>query len=168
MKRLRALVAPLAAALCACSAPKAPDAAPGTSLIENFSMAGVNATPSRWRLKALTARMEEKRGLMFFTAPDVKFYDGNALSSEITSLNGKLLMREKDAELTGSVHVDSRKDGMTMDTTVLYFSTARNKIWTKEPVLIHRGRTIITGRDFTANPDLSEIEIRHQETHINK
>ena len=112
--------------------------------------------------------MEEKNGLIYFTAPDVKFYDGNVLSSEITSLKGELKMREKEAELTGSVHVDARKDGMKLETSRLFFSSARNKIWTGEPVTIYKERTIIKGRGFTANPDLSEIEILHQETRLNK
>jgi len=166
LKRLALLL--LAALPCACSSPGAQEAAPGTSLIEGFSMAEVNAGPSRWRLNSKTARMEEKEGLIYFTAPDIKFYDGKTLSSEITALDGKLLMEKKEAELTGSVRVDARRDGMKLFTSKLFFSTARNKIWTGEPVTIHKERTVINGRGFTANPDLSEIEILHQETRLSK
>ncbi|PIU18152.1 MAG: LPS export ABC transporter periplasmic protein LptC [Elusimicrobia bacterium CG08_land_8_20_14_0_20_59_10] len=155
-----------AAVFCACSAPKTPDAAPGTSLINGFTMAEVNAGPSRWRLNAKTARMLEKQGLILFTSPEIRFYDGKIMSSEIKARDGKLLMREKETELTGDVRVDSRKDGMKLLTSKLFFSTARDKIWTDEPVTIYRERTVITGRGFTANPDLSEIELLHQETRL--
>jgi len=129
-------------------------------------MAEVNAGPSRWRLNAKTARMLEKQGLILFTSPEIRFYDGKIMSSEIKARDGKLLMREKETELTGDVRVDSRKDGMKLLTSKLFFSTARDKIWTDEPVTIYRERTVITGRGFTANPDLSEIELLHQETRL--
>ncbi len=163
MKRLLPV---LAAALCACSEPKAGLPVEGASLIERLSIAEADSGASRWRLKALTSRMEEKKGVIFFTSPAVKFYDGEKVTSEITSLKGQILLREKEAELTGAVKVNAVKDGMLLATERLFYSSARNKIWTQEKITIHKGNTVITGRGFTANPDLSEIEIKHQETRM--
>lgn len=163
---MRRCLFPLLAALCACSQPAGPLPAEGTSLIGNLYMSEANSGNARWRLKAQNALMEEKKGKIYFTTPAVKFYDGNSVSSVITSLRGEMLMREKEAELIGEVHVNALKDGMRLATTRLFYSSARNKIWTPEPVTIYKGDTIITGRGFTANPDLSEIEIAHQETRM--
>ena len=157
---------PLAAALCACTQPADRLPAGGASFIEDLTIAEANSGASRWRLKARDAVMDEKKGRIFFTAPAVKFYEGKEISSEITSLKGEILMSKKEAELTGSVRVNAIKDGMRLATEHLFYSSARDKIWTPEPVTIYKGKTVINGRGFTANPDLSEIEITHQETRM--
>lgn len=156
----------LLAALAACSAKEQGVAAPGVSLVKDFSIAESDAVSSHWRLDAESAVLLEKESLMRFLAPRIKFYDGDAISSEINSKFGLMRTREKAAELTGSVTVNSRKDGMRLTTTKLYYSSARGKIWTEEPVTIYKDRTVIKGRGFTANPDMSEIEIEHQETRM--
>lgn len=156
----------LLAALAACSGKEQGVAAPGVSLVKNFSVAESDAVSSHWRLDAESAVLLDKEGLMRFIAPHIKFYDGDAVSSEITSKFGLMRTREKAAELTGDVAVNSRKDGMRLMTTKLYYSSARGKIWTEEPVTIYKDRTVIKGRGFTANPDMSEIEIEHQETRM--
>ncbi|MBI4350015.1 MAG: LPS export ABC transporter periplasmic protein LptC [Elusimicrobia bacterium] len=152
--------------LAACSEAGPREAEPGVSLLRNFSMAEASAGAFAWRLDADTGRLDEKRGVIIFSAPRVKFFEKDAVSSEITSRSGLLRMREKSAELAEEVEVDAKKDGMRLRTAKLYYSSARAKIWTEEPVTIYKGRTVIKGRGFTANPDLSEIEIQHQETRL--
>ncbi|HAT73233.1 MAG TPA: LPS export ABC transporter periplasmic protein LptC [Elusimicrobia bacterium] len=152
--------------LAACSGDEAREAAPGVSLLRDFSIAEAEGGTARWRLDSRTARMDEKAGMIYFDSPRVKFYDEDKVSSEITSLKGSLRMHKKAAELTDKVLVNAMKDGMLLKTTKLFYSSARGKIWTEEPVTIYKGRTVITGRGFTANPDLSEIQIEHQETRM--
>jgi len=163
---LKRWLLPVAAALCACARPEAPLPVQGTSLIENLAVAEAGAGAARWRLKARTSVMDEKKGKIYFTDPVVKFYDAEKISSEVTSLKGEVFMHKKEAELTGDVKVNSLKDDMRLATSRLFYSSARDKIWTPERVTIYQGKTVITGRGFTANPDLSEIEITHQETRL--
>ncbi len=163
MKRLLALTL---LALGACSAKGSAPAAPGVSLLRDFSIAETAAGISHWRLDSETASMDEKKGLIHFSAPRIHFYDADKVSSEITSRTGFLQMYKKEVELTDDVVVNAKKDGMLLKTTKLYYSSARGKVWTDEPVIIYRDRTVIRGRGFTANPDLSEIEIKHQETRM--
>ena len=152
--------------LTACSGSDSREAMPGVSLLKDFSMAEVAAGASSWRLDAETGRLDEKKGVITFSAPHIKFFDQDEVSSVITAREGYLKTREKTARLTDEVVVDAKKDGMRLTTTKLYYSSARAKIWTDEPVTIYKGRTVIKGRGFTANPDLSEIEIQHQETRL--
>ncbi len=156
----------LAAGLAACSRGGAREAAPGVSLLKDFSIAETDAGQSRWRLESPAADMDEKAGLIRFTSPRVRFYDGDRLSSEISSRSGTLQMKSKEAVLTDDVAVNSVRDGMRLTTSRLFYSSARGKVWTDDPVTILKGRTVITGRGFTANPDLSQIQIEHQETRV--
>ncbi|MBI5744299.1 MAG: LPS export ABC transporter periplasmic protein LptC [Elusimicrobia bacterium] len=164
MKRL--LPACLLALLSACSGGDSREAAPGVSLLRDFSIAETAAGQSHWRLNSVTARMDERAGLILFSSPKIRFFDEDKPSSDITAASGLLHMRDKAAELTGDVQVNSLRDGMRLSTTKLYYSSAKGKIWTEEPVTIHKGRTVINGRGFTANPDLSQIQIEHQETRV--
>lgn len=152
--------------LAGCSDAGVREAAPGVSLLKNFSMAEAASGALTWRLDADIGRLDEKKGLITFSAPRIKFYDRDKVSSEITARTGLLRMQEKSADLSDEVEVDAKKDGMRLRTTELYYSSARAKIWTEEPVTIYKGRTVISGRGFIANPDLSEIEIQHQETRL--
>ncbi|MDD2804553.1 MAG: LPS export ABC transporter periplasmic protein LptC [Elusimicrobiales bacterium] len=163
MKRLPLLLLPL---LAACGANDAREALPGVSLLENFSMSEADRLGSRWRLDADKGRLDEKKGVITFTSPRIRFYDSGKVSSEVTSRAGSLKMTEKSAVLSDEVVVTAVRDGMRLATSKLYYSSARAKIWTEEPVTIYKGRTVIRGRGFTANPDLSEIEIQRQETRL--
>ncbi|MCM2267701.1 MAG: LPS export ABC transporter periplasmic protein LptC [Elusimicrobiales bacterium] len=156
----------LPALLAGCSGADSREAAPGVSLLKDFSIAETAGGLSSWRLDSRSARMDEKAGLIRFDSPRIKFYDADKPSSEITSRAGLLRMQEKAAELTDEVRVNSMRDGMQLHTTRLFYSSARGKIWTDEAVTIYKGRTVITGRGFTANPDLSQIQIEHQETRV--
>lgn len=164
MKRLLPLS--LLAALAACAGGESGGAAAGVSLLENFSMAESAAGAQRWTLDSALGRLDEKKGVIAFESPKIRFFDKGQVASEISALKGTLQMREKAAELTDEVVVNARRDGMKLKTTKLYYSSARGKIWTEEPVTILKGRTVIKGRGFTANPDLSEIEIQRQETRL--
>jgi LPS export ABC transporter protein LptC len=152
--------------LAACGAKDQHEALPGVSLLEDFSIAENSEGTSRWSLEAKKGRLDEKGGSITFTSPHIRFYDADKLSSEITARAGSLKMLEKSAVLNDDVEVNALRDGMRLSTTKLYYSSARGKIWTEEPVTIHKERTVIKGRGFTANPDLSEIEIRYQETRL--
>ena len=159
---------PLLLALAACGRQAPQEALPGISLLENFSIAENSGGESRWSLDARKGRLDEKNGQITFTSPLIKFYDQDKVSSEITARAGSLKMHEKSAVLSDEVEVHALRDGMRLSTSRLYYSSARGKIWTDEPVTIHKERTVIKGRGFTANPDLSEIEIRYQETRLSK
>lgn len=163
MKRLLPL---LLLALAACESAGRGEAVPGVSLLENFRMAESGAGAARWSLEAGKGRMDEKNGLITFTSPRVRFYEDGKPTSEISSRAGSLKMHDKSAVLTDEVVVNSLKDGMRLVTTKLYYSAARGKIWTDEPLTIYKDRTVIKGRGFTANPDLSAIEIQRQETRV--
>ncbi len=163
---MRGLLPLFLLSLAACGGGGAREAAPGVSLLGDFSIAETSPAGAKWKLNAEKGRMDERRNTMIFSSPDIKFYDGGAVSSEITARFGSLKMGERSAVLNDDVVVDARKDGMRLTTTRLYYSSARGKIWTEEPLIIYRGRTVTRGRGFTANPDLSEIEIHHQETRL--
>jgi LPS export ABC transporter protein LptC len=163
---LRKLLPLLLLALAACDSAGRGEAVPGVSLLENFRMAESGAGAARWRLEADKGRMDEKNGLITFTSPRIRFYEDGKPTSKISSRAGSLKMHDKSAVLTDEVAVDSLTDGMRLVTTKLFYSAARGKIWTDEPLTIYKDNTVIKGRGFTANPDLSAIEIQRQETRM--
>ncbi len=157
---------PLLFAASACGTEGPNEVLPGVSLLRDFSISENLGNSERWSLDAERGRLDEKGGMITFTSPKVRFYGEGRVTSEITSRTGSLKMHEKSAVLNDSVEVNALRDGMRLYTGRLFYSSARGKIWTDEPVTIHKGRTVIKGRGFTANPDLSEIEIRRQETRL--
>ncbi|MCX5786350.1 MAG: LPS export ABC transporter periplasmic protein LptC [Elusimicrobia bacterium] len=152
--------------ICACSGGGPAETPRGTNLFSGFSVSETDSNSAKWRLDAPTASMEDLEGRMVFSSPVMQFYDANKVSSVIKARSGLLEPSKKSAVLSIDVSVDAKKDGMLLKTEKLYYSSAKGKIWTDEKVTLFRGKTVIKGRGFTANPDLSEIEIEHQETKL--
>lgn len=159
------LAAIICAALTACSGKgPAADFPSGAGLITGLRVAERETSDPKWALESQSADMDEKSGLLRFSSPRITFFEAGSESSVITAGRGELDMATRDARLESGVRVDSRAEGMTLVTETLRFSSADNKILTEDEVIITRGRTRIKGRGFRANPDLSRIELRKQET----
>lgn len=155
------LLAPLAA--CARGGPAA-DFPTGAGLISGLSVSERETSDPKWSLESRAATLDEKSGVLSFSSPRITFFDAGSTASVITSGQGELDMATQDARLENGVRVDSRSEGMTLVAETLRFSSAENKILTEDEVVITRGRTRIKGRGFRANPDLSRIELKKQET----
>ncbi|MDT8286109.1 MAG: LPS export ABC transporter periplasmic protein LptC [Elusimicrobiales bacterium] len=155
------LLAPLGA--CSRSGPAA-DFPTGAGLITGLRVTERETSDPKWSLESQAARLNEETGILSFASPRIIFFETGAAASVITSGEGELDMATQDARLEKGVLVDSRAEGMTLATETLRFSAAENKILSDDEVLITRGRTRIKGRGFRANPDLSRIELKQQET----
>lgn len=155
------LLAPLAA--CSKKGPSA-DFPTGAGLITGLRVTERETSDPKWSLESQAARLNEETGILSFASPRIIFFEAGAAASVVTSGEGELDMATQDARLEKGVLVDSRAEGMTLATETLRFSAAENKVLTDDEVLITRGRTRIKGRGFRANPDLSRIELKQQET----
>jgi len=155
----------LAVAMAACSG-KGPSAdfPTGAGLITGLRVTERETSDPKWSLESQAARLDEKSGILGFASPRITFFETGATASVITAGQGELDMATQDALLEQGVRVDSKAEGMTLATETLRFSSSENKILTEDEVLITRGRTRIKGRGFRANPDLSRIELKQQET----
>ena len=153
-------------AFCACSGEESPGIQRGVSVFTGFSVSGTDAHAAKWRLDTPKATMEDLDSRMFFVEPVMRFYENGAITTVIKAQAGQFEPARKSAVLSTNVEVDAKKDGMLLRTDKLYYSPKKGKIWTDEKVTLLRGKTVVTGKGFTANPDLSEIEIEHQETRL--
>ncbi len=136
------------------------------SLISGIKIAESESNQYQWDLNSKKAKLNEKMGTMTFVKPNLKFYKDNKVVSTIMAEKGELNLNTRDTVLTDNVIVNSKVEDSVLKTEKLLFSAAKKKIWTEEKVSVYRQNTIVTGRGLTANPDLSEIEIRNQETQL--
>lgn len=162
-RSLTAIALLLALAACSRSGPTA-DFPTGAGLITGLHVTERETSDPKWSLESQAAKLNEETGLLSFSSPRITVYEAGATASIITSGEGELDMATQDALLGKGVRVDSRAEGMTLVTETLRFSSSENKILTDDEVMITRGRTRIKGRGFRANPDLSRIELKKQET----
>ncbi len=155
---------PLAFSACTGNPPGGAVIQEGASLLTGLTVSQMNGTQLKWSLASKTARFEDGETRIYFYNPKMDLFENNKLTSKLKADAGFLNMTRKDAQLEKDVRVESKTDGMILLTRKLFFSSGKNKIWTDDPVTIHKGNTVIKGRGFTANPDLSEIAITQQET----
>jgi len=160
------IIAPLIF-LSACSPPERPSAAGGESVVKDLVVSESVLGRPDWLLKAKTATIKEKEKRMLFTSPELVMYNESAsTASVITADTGELETEKKAGELSGAVQVNSAEEGMILTTDKLYYSSKKGKIWTDEPIIVHKDKAVITGKGFTSNLDLTEIEINKQETRM--
>lgn len=164
MKLFALLTLSLAFSACSESHDGAEQVREGASLMTGVQVSQVNDNYLQWTLAAGTARFEDGDTKIYFDGPKMDLFKNDNLTSRLNADNGFLDMTKKDAQLEKNVRVEAKADGMILTTTRLFFSSDKNKIWTDDPVTILKGNTVTKGRGFTANPDLSRIAIKHQET----
>ena len=153
-------------AFAACSDGVPAETARGMSLFSGLSVSEMDSNSRKWHLVSPAASMEDLESRMLFSRPVIQFYTDGKVSSIIKAQSGQFEPLKKSAVLSADVSVDAKNDGMLLKTEKLYYSSEKGKIWTNEKVTLFRDKTVTNGKGFTANPDLSEIEIEHQETKI--
>ncbi len=122
----------------------------------------------KWKAMANAAILNESTGIMDFFSPRIEFYENGRPVSRVTAKNAKIDLNTRDTVMNGNVVVNSKKEGALLKTEKLSYLSESNKIHTTERVTIYRKDAVIKGDELTANPDLSNVEIKNQETQIIK
>ena len=151
---------------CACSGrgPQNEEAIAPIQKITGLNMIETQDGKAAWRLMSPNAKVFEKTGKALLVDPEMEFMEKNEVVSRITAENGELLLETKDMVLTDNVVAHSLKDKTTLETTLLRYSSARKKIFTEREVIITKDGGRMTGDNFEANPDLSEISLKNHRT----
>lgn len=118
----------------------------------------------RWQLKADQAAVfdQEKRTALKKVNVHVKDRDR---AWTITGEEGDLYQERNDLEVRHNVVMVS-DDGMRLETSVLHWVSAENRMWTDAPVRIFRDRTVIdgTGLDVHMQTEATTVKGRVQAT----
>ncbi|MBU2529814.1 MAG: LPS export ABC transporter periplasmic protein LptC [Elusimicrobia bacterium] len=100
------------------------DTTPATeieSLISGIKIAESDSNQYQWDLNSAQAGLNEKKGIMTFINPDLKFYKDNKVTSTITANKGELNLNTRDTELTNNVIVNSKNENSVLKTKKLLF-----------------------------------------------
>lgn len=163
MKPLLTLLALAALSGCLGGRNDGPDSGP-VQKIEGLSMFEMSRGSYTWGLDAAFAKIYEQEEKAYLTLPKMIFYRQGKIISKVRGKKGELITNTKDIDLKDDVVVESLVDGAILKSPSLHFSSASNKIWSTDKVTLYQGGTVVHGRGFTANPDLSEVVIEKQKT----
>ena len=126
--------------------------------VEGVSLVGWNEDGEKsWKVEADSGVQFSDRMLL----KEVKFYllDGGEFVSEgetrevIIDRNSNLILKE-------DVVLVSYLDGTQLFTSEMKWMTSERRLETEEKVIVKRKNIIVEGLGLTANPDLSQIEIK--------
>jgi LPS export ABC transporter protein LptC len=108
-----------------------------------------------WLLRAVTARVYERRDEVEADSVKIDFYDvAGAVNSVLTADLGVVTRRTNDMRALGHVKVVNR-EGHELTTEELNYSTQRRQIHTDGFVRIVRGRDVLTGYGLATDPNLA-------------
>lgn len=151
---------------CACSGrgPQNDETVSPVQKIVGLNMIETQDGKASWRLVSPNAKVFEKTGKALLAHPQMEFLEKDEIVSRITAENGELLLETKDMVLSDNVVAHSLRDKTTLETTLLRYSSSRKKIFTEREVIITKDGGRMTGDNFEANPDLSEISLKNHHT----
>jgi len=115
----------------------------------------------RARVEADTAFFIEDRALVELRMMNVVFFDGAGdTASILTSLEGTYDWNTQDMVAKRDVVVVNPKDGRRVETSVLYYNRAEDRIWGNQPTKIFEPDGMITeGTAFETNSRMDQLEI---------
>ena len=115
-----------------------------------------------WTLKSRLALLREDDQRALLSDPEMEFYREGKAVSHVTALSGEVNTESHDVRLSSNVVLNSYEDRSQMTTSVLTFSSSRQRIATASPIELKRPEGVLRGSGLDASPDLSEIRIFDQ------
>ena len=106
----------------------------------------------RWQLRAELAQIFEREGRTTLRNLAVTLEEPDRTWTVVGD-EGELFSDSKNVEIRRNVVVTS-SDGLRLDTSVLRWDAARQRLWTDEAVTLSRGSSVVTG---------SGLEVRMEE-----
>lgn len=135
--------------------------------IRGLSMFEMSRGSYTWNLKASYAEISEHEDKILLSMPEIEFYTQGKPVSAIKGRRGELITQSRDMNLYDDVVARSLEDGTVLKSRSLHFTSSSNKIWSTDDVVLYQGKTVVKGKGFSANSDMSEIIIENQETVFN-
>lgn len=170
MRILTANVLPLTLCLffggCGQKAPPPSDNVPQglvpDQIIEGFSLMETENGKKQWVLTSPKASNYEKQKTVQIEGVKIDFYRVNEeLYSTLTADRGTVNTTSNDMVAQGHVLVVS-KDGVKLETNLLRWDNARQKIMSDDSVRITRGKTVMTGIGLESDPSLEHVVIKEK------
>ncbi|MFH1618343.1 MAG: LPS export ABC transporter periplasmic protein LptC [bacterium] len=157
--------------LCACreagESVSSGDAGP-VQQMSGLTMRAMNRGFYTWDLTSDFAVLAEAESKARLTNPKINFHRQGKIVSRVSALRGTLFTATKDMELRDNVVVNAVEDESVLKGKTLYFTSATDKIWSRDSVTLYQQGSVVKGKGFFANPDLSEIVIEKQKTIFEK
>ena len=112
-------------------------------------------------VEADTAYYLENQSLVELRVMRVTFYDGNGEEASIlTAKEGVYDWGSGDMTAKVDVVVENRREGRRIETTVLNYNRARDRLWSDEPTkMMEADGTIIEGTAFESDSRMEVIDL---------
>jgi len=131
-------------------------------IIEGFSLMETENGKKQWVLTSPKASNYEKQKAVQIEGVKIDFYRVNEeLYSTLTADRGTVNTTSNDMVAQGHVLVVS-KDGAKLETNLLRWDNARQKIMSDDSVRITRGKTVMTGIGLESDPSLEHVVIKEK------
>jgi len=131
-------------------------------IIEGFSLIETENGKKQWVLTSPKASNYEKQKTVQIEGVKIDFYRVNEeLYSTLTADRGTVNTTSNDMVAQGHVLVVS-KDGAKLETNLLRWDNARQKIMSDDSVRITRGKTVMTGIGLESDPSLEHVVIKEK------
>lgn len=165
------LLPPLAAALalCACDDYTSKgETHPVVQSVQGLTLLETSSGTVQWTLTAANADIYDNGARIKLSSPTLVMQEKGQETSSVNASEGDMLVEEKIVTLRGNVKGRSKTENTTLETELLHYSKAKEKIWTEKEVTIVQNDITVVGTGMEAKPDMSEVTILQQRTLVPK
>ncbi|MFA6583132.1 MAG: LPS export ABC transporter periplasmic protein LptC [Elusimicrobiaceae bacterium] len=139
-----------------------------TQEVKGLRLYELQSGEKEWIILADKAALYEKDQTGDLKNPVIEMRKNKKLAARITSEKGRIDFSKKLVTLERSVEGESKTEQVELKTELLNYDIDAEKIWTDSSIQLRQYGVLVKGKGFTAKPDLSEIEIKNQETTLPK
>ncbi|MBI5201007.1 MAG: LPS export ABC transporter periplasmic protein LptC [Elusimicrobia bacterium] len=162
----RAVPAVLALLLGACVKASEAPALTASQEAKGFTLRRSRAGAVEWKLDSPRAVFEEGQAKARLESPEIELFKKGKTETKARSEKGEIDLNTQDTLLSGDVRVENAQEKISLKTDLLQYIASAKEFRTDRPVEIRRPEGVMRGRGMTANHDLTEIHVKHQETRV--
>ncbi|MFH1239070.1 MAG: LPS export ABC transporter periplasmic protein LptC [bacterium] len=131
-----------------------------TQVLKKFTIVQTDNGHKQWEMEAAEARIYDQKHQAVVTGIRVKFFENDAVTSNLNADRGTMNSSTGDMEVEGKVVVHSLAEKTTIETTKLWYVDKENKIFSDQFVKETRPDVIITGWGLETDPSLRQVVIK--------
>ena len=126
------------------------------------------STQNNWSLKAAKAEFYDEQNQVRLYSPILIYSKNGVQDNTLKAKEGFFDISKNLIVLQGDVLISSLSEGFKINTSEVYYDTAKKEAWSITPVKMKRGKTTLKSKGFKATDNFNQIELLNQKTNLPK
>lgn len=121
-----------------------------------------------WSLKAAKAEFYDTQNQVRMFSPILIYSKNGTQDNTLKAKEGWFDISKNLIIMQGDIVISSLSEGFKINTSEVFYDTAKKEAWSITPVKMKRGKTTLNAQGFKATDNFNQIELLNQKTTLPK